>query len=576
MRRALITLIVITSLIWIPRASAEDTVILDRFTQEEAEILDIQIPDDTPAGYHEAVIEVTDENDQTTSKILAFCKTSEGEISWDNECPDVSPLLSAEELSVIESRDDLPPYSPTQEPEETVETQVAAFALISAVAAGAAALGQVASNSRSSSGATRRREKEEEEEERESGDLASASAGKLKFAKREVAWGDSSRVWKIGYREGLERKFVSWTEKVSAFSPILARIFLDGSYLRAMLSSFSMLPSLSGIVIGFLILQDTGFQALPPSFFLVAIALLISTIDAFAGLWISTVVLVGTLVTGNARTLDEVMTVLGVSAILLTPGLMASAIRPFRRHIEDSESAWERITDYLLAILLGGWAVEKIVGSLNGLAGVQLPITSSSEQLGLLASFFILIRLAFEDLATYLFPERLASQEAKLRNPVATQPYFSLAFQASLFAVVAYQFLGVNLQLILGTLLFIVPSLFKIWAGKVYLKKTAFLHFLLPKGTPKIVIMVFVGAFFASWVQGLFASPSDFITWSFVVLAIPGLLLSLLGNFSTTPKRDWKKSKIGRYVYRLGGIAIAALVFAMYQGVNLYKAVFGG
>ena len=578
MKRIFITVLMITSLIWIPRASAEDTVILDRATQEEAEILDIQIPEDTPAGYHEAVIEVTDENGQTTSKILAFCKTGEGEIRWDNECPDVAPLLSAEELSAIESRDDLPPYSPTQEPEETVDTQVAAFALISAVAAGAAALGQIASNSRSAGDPARRREKDEEEkeEERESGDLASASAGKLKFAKREVAWGDSSRVWKIGYREGLERKFVSWTEKVSAFSPILARIFLDGSYLRAMLSSFSMLPSLSGIAIGFLILQDTGFQALPPSFFFVAIALFISTIDAFAGLWISTVVLVGTLVSGNARTLDEVMTVLGVSAILLTPGLMASAIRPFRRHIEDSESAWERITDYLLAILLGGWAVEKIVGSLNGLAGVQLPLTSSSEQLGLLASLFIFIRLAFEDLATYLFPERLASQEAKLRNPVATQPYLSLTIQAALFAVVAYQFLGVNPQLILGTLLFIIPSLFKIWAGKVSLIKTTFLHFLLPKGTPKIVIMVFVGAFFASWVQGLFASPSDFITWSFVVLAIPGLLLSLLGNFSTTPKRDWKKSNTGRYVYRVGGVAIAALVFAMYQGVNLYKAVFGG
>jgi len=569
MRRIFTILLCLPTFLLAPASNAEDTVIIDRFTQEEAETLDIEIPEDTPAGYHEAIIEITDQNQQTTSKILAFCKTSEGEIRWDNTCPDVAPLLSPEELSTIESRDDLPPYSPTQEPEKTVDTQVAAFALISAVAAGAAALGH----------ATRRREereKEEEEEERESGDLASASAGKLKFAKRNVAWGDSSRIWKIGYRKSLEGKFVSWTERVSAYSPIIARILLDGSYLRAMLSSISMLPTALGVVLGILILRDTQFQAIPPSFLLVAIAIFVSTIDAFAGLWISIIVLTGTLVSGNATSLDEVMTVLGIAAILLTPGLMASAIRPFRRHIDDSESAWERITDYLLAILLGGWAVEKIVGSLNGLAGVQLPLTASSEQLGLLASLFIFLRLAFEDIATYLFPERLANQEAKLRDPIKSQPYLAVAIQTSLFALVAYQFLGANIQLLLGTLLFLLPSLVKIWAGSGSWVKTRVLHFVLPKGTPKIVIMVFVGAFFATWVQGLYSSPETFITWSFVVLAIPGLVLSLLGNFSTAPKRDWKMTKFGKYLYRIGGVAIASLVFAMYQGVNLYKVVFGG
>lgn len=581
MKRIIVALLLLPTLLFLPTSNAEDTVIIDRFTREEAETLDIDIPEDTPAGYHEAIIEITDENGESTSKVLAFCKTSEGEIRWDNACPDVSPLLSAEELSSIESRDDLPPYSPTQEPEKTVDTQVAAFALISAVAAGAAALGHVAVGSRSGGDAARRKEEkekeeEEEEEEREAGEIASASAGKLKFAKRSVAWGDSSRLWKIGYREKLEGRFISWSERVSAFSPIFARIILDGSYLRAMLSSISMLPTAFGVVLGILILRDTQLQAIPPSFLLVVLALFVSTIDAFAGLWISLIVLLGTLLSGNATSLDEVMTVLGVAAILLTPGLMASAIRPFRRLIENAESAWERLTDYLLAVLLGGWAVEKIVGSLNGLAGVQLPLTASSEQLGLLASLFIFIRLAFEDLATYLFPERLASQEGKLKSPIASQPYLSLAIQTLLFAVVAYQFLGVNIQLLLGTLLFVFPQIVKIWAGKVSLAKTPLLHFVLPKGTPKIVIMVFVGAFFATWVQGLFVSPESFITWSFVVLAIPGLVLSLLGNFSTSPSRDWRKSKFGVYIYRIGGVAIASLVFAMYQGVNLYKVVFGG
>lgn len=585
MKKALLPLLLMFSIPLVPSAIADETVILERFTTEEAETLNIEIPEDTPAGYHEVLIEITDENQQKTSKILAFCKTGEGEIKWDNNCPDVAPLLSAEELSAIESREDLPPYSPTQEPEEAVDSQVAAFALISAVAGGAAALGQVAAGNRAASQAYRRKEdkesdeeteeESEESEERESGDLASASAGKLKFAKKELAWGDASRIWKIGHVEKFENRFKTWVEKTSAYSPIFARILLDGSYLRAMFSSISLIPSIGGIILGILILQDTNFEAIPPSFLLVALALFVSTLDAFAGLWISLIVLFGTIVTGNATTLDEVMTTIGISAILLTPGLMASAIRPFRRHIENIETAWERITDYLLAILLGGWAVEKIVGSLNGLAGVQLPLTSSSEQLGLLASLFIFARLVLEDVSTYLFPERLANQEAKMKSPLSTQPYASLAIQTLLFAIVAYQFLGSNLQLLLGTLLFVIPSLVKIQAANRKLAKTTFLYFVLPKGTPKIVIMVFIGSFFAIWVQGLFASPSDFIKWSFVVLAIPSLIFSLLGNFSGAPEKDWKKTDFGKYIYRLGGVAIAGLVFAMYQGVNLFKLVFG-
>ena len=165
MKRIIVALLLLPTLLFLPTSNAEDTVIIDRFTREEAETLDIDIPEDTPAGYHEAIIEITDENGESTSKVLAFCKTSEGEIRWDNACPDVSPLLSAEELSSIESRDDLPPYSPTQEPEKTVDTQVAAFALISAVAAGAAALGHVAVGSRSGGDAARRKEEKEKEEE---------------------------------------------------------------------------------------------------------------------------------------------------------------------------------------------------------------------------------------------------------------------------------------------------------------------------------------------------------------------------------------------------------------------------
>ena len=580
-------------------AGSAEQVIVERITEQEAEELAIEIPEDLEPGYHEVVIEIFEDEVVVGERIIGFCKSKSGEISWENLCPDlvesdgkeeetagevseeevVTPLVPAEELALISDREDLPNYDPVSEPEKTVDTQVATFAVLSVVAAGASALTQATTSDRNSPASSRRREddkeKEDENEERESGDVASADSGKLKFAKRNLGRGDNSSIWQRGYRPELENGLSSAIERVSAFSPIFARILLDGSYLRAMISSYAFIPSIFAIETAFLTLIINDFQALPPTFFLMAFGIFLATIDAFAGLWLATLILLGTIITGNATTLDELMTSLGIAAILLTPGLVASAIRPFRRPIENLDIAWERATDYLLAILLGGWAVEKIVGSLNGLAGVQLAITASSFQLGLLASLFILVRLLLEDFATYLFPERLIAQEARTRDPIKAQPFVSLLVKTSLFALVSYQFLGLTVQLILGTILFIFPNLFKILTGGRDLFRTRLLFFLLPKGAPKIVIMVFIGTLFANWVQNLFPSAEAFILWSFVVLAIPGLILSLAGNFSTSPNFDWKKGKIGKAIYRIGGLFIAALIFAMYQGVNLYEFVFG-
>ena len=572
MRRLIVLLFLLMS-VGVYQSNASE-IIIEKITKAEFEELDIEIPNDLEPGYHEMSIEIYDNQGEVTEeKLLAFCKTYDGEISWDNSCQNLVEVVDPSTLDVIDLRSDLPEYIPASEPEKTVDSQVAAFAVLSVVAAGgAAASSLVGRTSRNSSSA---KEVEEKEEERESGDVASADAGKLKFYQDSDKWGDQSNLWKLAFVPSLERKLITWNLDVSKIWPLGSRILLDGAYLRAMFSSLALLPALGGLVIGLMMLIQRDFQAMPAAFSLIAVALFFSTLDALAGLTIAGVVLLGVLFSGNATTLDEFMTVLGLAGILLTPGLVASAIRPLRRKVIDFESGWERATDYLLGVLIGGWAVEKIVGALNGLAGVQLPITADSERLGLLTSIFILIRLLLEDLVTYSFPVRLAGQEAKPKDPFSIQPWISSFFKTTLFFLVSYQFLGLTTQLILGTILFLTPNFLKLNSRNANLKKFVILNFILPKGAPKIVIMVFVGAFFASWMQGLFSSPESFILWSFVVLAIPGVFFGVLGLFSDTPERDWKESKIGSVTYRVGGVVIASLIFAMYQGVNLFELVFG-
>ena len=498
-----------------------------------------------------------------------------------------------------------PTYDPAADAENVVDLQIAAFALLALAATGSAAAGSKL-GSRESSDSARRREDEESmgrarddgdgktgddqedndedndiqsedsaSEERESGDVASASANKLPFYKRTVGVGDNSILWRMAHSPKIERKLLSWTEELSKYSPVMSRILIDGSYLRAMFSSIAFIPSLIGAFVALLMLRDSDQQAIPASLALVAIALSISTIDALAGLCISSVLFIGTLVSGNVDSLDEWMTLFGLSALFLTPGLIASSIRPFRRLIGDQHTAWERITDYVLATLIGGWSVEKIIGALNGLAGLQLPLTDSARELGQLVALCIFIRLLLEDLATYLFPERLAQQEVNPREVSPIQPWSSLFFKTAIFYLVAFQFLGFGVQLLIGTAIFLLPQLIAIVTLSVPLKKSRFFWFLVPRGAPKIVVMVFIGGFFANWVKSQFESPLQFMSWSFVLLAIPGLAISLFAIFAKSPEQSWNSGKLGIAVYRLGGLIIALLILSMYQGTDLYSVVFG-
>jgi hypothetical protein len=65
------------------------------------------------------------------------------------------------------------------------------------------------------------------------------------------------------------------------------------------------------------------------------------------------------------------------------------------------------------------------------------------------------------------------------------------------------------------------------------------------------------------------------LAWSFVVLAIPGLILSILGKMADSPEKDWKDSPFGNTAYRIIGILVFILIIQIVRGVDLYAAVFG-
>jgi hypothetical protein len=558
-KKLFLALILITQISVLPSWGA-DTVLIDRITESEAEELDIQIPPETPSGYHQIQIEVYDDAGTVSSKTILFCKDFSGQIKWDNNCPD---LVEAAEGF-------MQPYDPMDNPKETQSTQVAAFALLGALAAGKAAGSSSSFQSKSEENSDDAEDKSRDdfEESEDSEDLASVGAGGLALIKRSTSWGDRSRTWRHKRTESVDRRWRHRAQSISSFSPLAARTIGDGSYLRAMIGSFSLFAYPIALVLGVWALIDVDRQALPPATWIVIAIALLGTIDAMAGFFAAAIYAIGITVSGNIFSREEVLTVAGVMIIFFAPALLASAIRPIRRLISSGDDRWERATDYALVGLLSFWSLEKIVGALNGLSGLKLPISADATQIAFIVAIAITARVILEDIATYLYPARLEVVSPDYKDPSTFQQVISLEFKTFMFVTLAIPFVGFNIQLLIGTVLFLLPSILGLTVGDKY-PKIPGIGRILPKGALKIIVMVFVGSIFANWAESLFENPEDFIPWSFALLAIPGLLFKFAGDFAEKPGYDWRKTDFGRMVYRIGGIAIYILIVQMVRGVDL-------
>jgi hypothetical protein len=336
-----------------------------------------------------------------------------------------------------------------------------------------------------------------------------------------------------------------------------------------MIGSLAALLHPVGLILGVIALNDVGAQALPPSWIIFSAIIILGVFDAFAGFLTASIFFIGVLVNGNISSRDELLTVVGTIAVFFAPALIASAFRPFRREIKSAVDKWERLTDYLLAAVLTGWTVSKMIGSLSSLASIQLPITFFAFSIGVVAAIAVAVRLAGEDCAIYMFPVRLAALHPELSHPSKVQASLAIAFKTAVFAFLAEPFIGNSIQLWLGILLFLFPKVVSITVAE-RLPKSKAIYKVLPKGALKIVVMVLIGTIFARWVQSFYQDPEQFVRWGFVILGLPGLVLQSIGFFADrSAPIKWKYEGLGRFLYRVGGVIIFFLIVEIAIGKNL-------
>ena len=549
MKKLLLLALIFLNLSVLPADAVEKKVVIDRLTQSEAEDLDIEIPDEVPPGFHSITIEVYDDNGTVTEKEIEFCKDENGVVQWDNKCPNLNlddepAPIDPEPVKAIKVG--LQPYDPLSDPETTKGLHLAGFAAL-------AALTSIKRNEKQS----------DEEQEQES--LQSVSSGALKLLKNEPGKGDLSSTWDNRFTDESDFVFVSLAHRFNRFSPLLTRTIQDGNTVRAMIGSWAALLMPIGLLLGIIAAVNTGGQALPPAWGIVALIMAVAIFDAFAGFIAGFVFFLAALVTGNITNRPEFLTTIGVMVLFFAPALLASAFRPFRRLVRNQDDLWERITDYALGTLLTFWVITKMVAAMNGLARLELPITDYGTELALIAAGLLLFRVALEDIAVEHYPMRLRALHVEIKKPSQNQKVRSLAFKIFVFFIMAAPFVGSTLNLVLGTLLFAIPQITSLSLEDNLPKKKLYL----PKGVFKTVVMIFVMALASNMIEGAFSSPEAFLKWSFVVMALPGFFLHYLDAITDAPESDWKTTEKGRKIYRIGGVVIFILMVLVVKGVDI-------
>jgi hypothetical protein len=555
MKKILLLAIIFLNLSVLPGFAAEQKVVIDRLTQSEAEDLEIEIPDEVPPGFHSITIEVYDDNGTVSQKDIEFCKDENGVVQWDNNCPNLKVDEEGDPVTpapVKEVKTGLQPYDPLSDPETTKGLQLAAFAALAALT-------------------TIRRNEKQDDEDQDQESLQSVSSGALKLLKNEPGKGDLSKSWDNRFTDETDFAFVSLAHRFNRFSPLLTRTVQDGNTIRAIIGSWAGLLMPIGLILGIVAAVNTGGQALPPAWGIVALIMAVAIYDAFAGFIAGTVFFLAALLTGNITNRPEFLTAIGVMVLFFAPALLASAFRPFRRLVRSQDDMWERITDYALGTLLTFWVITKMVAAMNGLARLELPITEYGTELALLAAGLLLFRIWLEDIAVEHYPMRLRALHVEIKKPSQTQKIRSLVFKIFVFFIMAAPFVGSLLNLVLGTILFAIPQITALSLEDNLPKKKLYL----PKGVFKTVVMIFVMALAANLIEGAFSTPAAFLKWSFVVMALPGFILHYLDAITDTPETDWKTTENGRKIYRIGGVVIFVLMVLVVKGVDIASWLVG-
>jgi hypothetical protein len=498
-----------------------------------------------------------------------FATNTFGAVEPAPETESVAPLIDSNANQVptrtgptTAKQIDLPVYQPLENSEDVVETTTTAVVVLVAASAATGALVAASPGSRS--------ELPQRQEKRESASLegVAVSFAGLAAGAGAMGFGDRLGLWRLpgtGQLDQLERKTATTLARVS---PLMARLLLDSTYLRAMFGSAALVLPAVGLVLGLLAWRDVGGLALAPSLLILCAIAFLGTLDALAGAIAVATFIIGVGVSGGLTTPDSVRTMLGIGVIAFGPALIAGAFRPLRREAHEY-STWERLTDFVLVPLFGAFAVQGMVRALPGLSGYDLPIAESANVVALVVLIGLVIRILLEELAGRVFPQRIGAVAlSDIPSPSFTQKAVAAGLRTALFAFIAIAFLGNVWQLWVGTAVFGVGQVLELTRDRF--PNSPKVYQFMPGGLFRLVMVLLISLGSATLVSLLFSDESTRAQMAFVLLMLPGLVLTAIGSFGRKPKDGdvrWYLRPVWRTWYRIGGVLMLVAAIGLTQAL---------
>jgi hypothetical protein len=391
------------------------------------------------------------------------------------------------------------------------------------------------------------------------GDDDRASSGVAEFAAGSGSGGLDVRsdAYVPPRSERLDAGLRDTAARTARFSPVLGRVMDDGSYLRALIGILWLVMPVAGAVMGVLAATGTDNVVTLPTLGLFVALLLVGTLDAFSGLVAASAYFVAVVLGGGMDSADALRGFLGLAAPMFLVGLVASAMRPYRRESVDNH-VWNRCVDMVLIPLLGAWAAGTMFSAVPHLSGYDVAWSDRVGTVELAALAVIVLRYALENAARVLVSVRLARIEnVSFPDPVDGQRQVSRIIRTAVFAFVAWVFIGGNWWLAAGTAMFLVPKLVETKADMF--PNSALLHRFLPRNLVRVVAMLLVMIWWGQLVGG--AVDSHEVQWSFVLMSVPGLLLGVADWFGRDGE-EWPSTVASRVL----GVATLVLGIALVRG----------
>jgi hypothetical protein len=407
----------------------------------------------------------------------------------------------------------------------------------------------------------------------EGGSIATIDTTHERYRNKRRGRGDKWRIWKKKWLTFADSPFIKMIVKTARFSPLFSKIAVDGAYLRAAFGSFGLLPTIASalIALGAVAVNDTGVAAPQWQWFIVLA--IIGIFDAFAGLIGTTLFVVGTVVMHGSLGLDDVRLLLGVIIVGYGPALLANAFRAFRKEPEDGEEYWwERLVDLVVLPFIGGWVTATMISTLPALAGSTLAVANHVGEFGIAVAIAITARVLLEEFVARMFPARLDTlHPTDVDETDPAQKWISVAFRLSVFIFVTAALMGNVWQVWVGSALFILPTIIGFYSHKF--RNYPWIWRILPTGIPGLAFALIVASVTTSVVGILFGTSPDLALWSFALLPIPMLGLSILGMLG----REGNEGELRlirrpgfKWVYRLGGIVMLLVTMELAGVLDIF------